>query len=81
MNEADAQEFASAMARHHRADLEYGDEETKNAVIVKMVALSSLAFGLSVTRDSGPWFLEVNETLKKLKIALRVLASKEQARQ
>ena len=63
--------FADLLVRHHEADLGCGDVRKRDAVVVKMVALTALAFGLPPTDDGQ---LDVDDVMARLKIALSVLA-------
>jgi hypothetical protein len=65
-----ARDFTASMIRHHKTQLASKDEEIRNAVIVKMVALVSLAFGIPPIRGES---LDANEAMAKLKIALEIL--------
>jgi hypothetical protein len=63
--------FADAMATHHEADLASGDERIRDAVIVKMVALTALAFGIPPTSDDD--VVDVDKMMAKLRVALSML--------
>jgi hypothetical protein len=64
--------FANAMITHHAADLVSPDEKVRDAVIVKMVALTALAFGIAPTDDG---MLDVDDAMGRLRIALMALDS------
>jgi len=66
-------EFSSLLVEHHRAILDGDDQDAKNAVVVKTVALIALAFGIPAVRDEP---LDIPEALSKLTAALGVLKMK-----
>jgi len=65
-----ARDFAAVLVEHHAADLASGDERIRNAVFVKMVALTALTFGIP-PKDDG--ILDVDDTIEKLRAALETL--------
>jgi hypothetical protein len=65
-----AQQFADDLVTFHDADLHGGDEERKNAVIVKSVALVALAFGIPAVAGEP---LDIDEAITKLRESLSVL--------
>jgi hypothetical protein len=67
-----AQRFADDLVAYHKADLESGDLELRDAVVVKMMALSALAYDLEIGDE--PFDLE--DVLLKLRAALIVLEEK-----
>lgn len=69
-----AQDFAGAMCRHHETLLANGDEEARDAVIIKLVAITALAFGIPPVAGEP---LDVDDAIAKLKHALEVIAKVE----
>jgi hypothetical protein len=65
-----ARGFCDAMLDHHADELAYS-ETIRNAVIVKTVALTALAFGMPTTSDDGTE--TVDAILAKLKAAIEIL--------
>jgi hypothetical protein len=70
MTDEFASDLAALLVAHHREQLESDDEAIRAAVVVKTVALVSLAFGVPPTNFAP---LDVDDELAKLKTALRVL--------
>jgi hypothetical protein len=69
----DASEFCLMMFRHHAKELR--NPETSAAVIIKTMALMTLAFGIPPVEDERT---DTDLTIKKLKLAMDVLETKGQ---
>jgi hypothetical protein len=67
--------FTEMMLAHHEVLLRGGDIETRDAVIVKMVALLALAFGIPPVEGQE---LDVDDCIAKLKHALTILSWREE---
>jgi hypothetical protein len=69
----DPQEFVSDIMAHHAELLASGDEEARNAVIIKSVALLVLAFGIPAVEGEP---VNAEEAFEKLRYALQVIDRK-----
>jgi hypothetical protein len=65
-----AQRFADDLATYHEAELKSADLELSDAFIVKIMALSALAYDLPIGDDTP---FELEEVIGKLRAAMIVL--------
>jgi hypothetical protein len=71
---APEEKFVEILCQYHAALLRGQDQEVKSAVIIKMVALTALAFGIAPTEDAA---VDIDEQLEKLRMALTIIAQAE----
>ena len=64
-----ATQLASMLAIYHGEEL-FGDEELRDAVIIKSVALCTLAFDIPAVKDEG---IDYEEALEQLEGAVSIL--------
>jgi hypothetical protein len=64
-------QFTDALWEHHLPLLRQADDELRDAIVVKMVALTALAFGIEPTRGVP---LDTDDAIAKLQQALAVIA-------
>jgi len=65
-----ATQFAQLLIAFHTPEISSGDKEVYDAVMVKMIALTTLAFAMPATKDG---ILNYTEAMEKLTTALKVL--------
>ena len=69
-NQTKIKMFTDSICEHHAAAL-HENETLRDAVIIKMIALLTLAYDIPPTSDDETWNLD--EVLAKLKRAIEVL--------
>jgi hypothetical protein len=65
------EQFTDALCEAHIAQLRSGDDELRDAIMIKMVALTALAFGMSPTRGVP---LDTDDAISNLRQALAVIS-------
>jgi hypothetical protein len=68
-----AETCTAAILEYHLDIMKGGDAELRDAVIVKMTALVSLAFDLAPTPEAP---VDVDDAINKLRCAMHVLAAR-----
>jgi hypothetical protein len=65
-----ATQFAQLLVAFHTPEINSGDKEIHDAVLIKTIALTTLAFAMPATKDG---ILNYTEAMEKLATALEVL--------
>ena len=67
-----AGELADGLLTYHLSIMD--DDEARNAVIIKSIALVALAYGIPPSHDEP---FDIDETIEKLRYAMKIIQRKE----